>query len=81
MELPATKKPLTAQEKLNQMGNKDPVKDRRLEDIIGFIQVVTVAPAGTPKKFWDSIKIFDDTGTYHLYVFVEGVGWKSIELV
>ncbi len=72
------KKPLTAAEKIKQMGNNNPVKDTRLEDIIGFIQVVVVVPAGTPKKFWDSIKIYNNAGTFSLYIYVEGTGWKSV---
>lgn len=56
---------------------KPPVNDTRIEDIIGFIQTVTVAPTGTPKTFWDSIKLFNDSGTYYLYIYMQGVGWVS----
>lgn len=56
---------------------KGPVNDIRIEDIIGSIQTVLVAPTGIPKTFWDSIKLFNDSGTYYLYIYMQGVGWVS----
>ncbi len=68
---------ITPQDRLNQKGEKPAAQELHLENILGFIEVVAAAPAGIPKKFWDSIKIFNDTGVYYLYVYAEGIGWKS----
>lgn len=71
---------LTPEDRLNNRPKREPLKDVRLEDIIGSIQVVEAVPTGIPKTFWDSIKIFDDTGTYYLYVYANGIGWISTTL-
>lgn len=48
-----------------------------LQNILGFIEVLTVAPTYIPKTFYDSIKLVDDTGTYYLYLYMQGIGWVS----
>lgn len=66
---------LTPQERLNSMPPNDPTRDTQLQNIIGFIQVVSVIPAGLPKTFYDSIKIYKNGATQRLYVYATGVGW------
>lgn len=57
-----------------------PNEGQRLENIVGFIETVSAAPTGVPKTFWDSIKNYSNGGTYRLYVYVQGVGWKYTAL-
>lgn len=53
---------------------------KRVENLLGFIETVSTAPTGVPKTFWDSIKNYSNGGTYRLYVYVQGVGWKYTAL-
>lgn len=57
-----------------------PNEGQRLEQLVGFIETVSTAPTGVPKTFWDSIKNYSNGGTYRLYVYVQGVGWKYTAL-
>lgn len=50
-----------------------------LADLAGFFQLVTVAPTGTPKTFWDSVKLYDVGGVYRLYLYVNG-SWRLVVL-
>ena len=40
-----------------------------IQNITGFVQVVSVAPAGFPKSFFDQVKIYISGGTLRLYVY------------
>ena len=40
-----------------------------IQNITGFIQVVSAVPSGSPKYFYDQIKIYINGGTYRLYVY------------
>lgn len=46
-----------------------------LADLVGFLQLVTAAPTGTPKTFWDSVKLYDTGGVRRLYLYVNG-SWR-----
>ena len=65
----------TPEQKLNEL-NKNPLnKDVKVQDLVNFLEVVSVAPTGVPKKFLDSIKLYSNGGTYRIYFYLQGVGW------
>lgn len=40
-----------------------------IQNITGFVQVVSTTPAGFPKNMFDQVKIYINGGTLRLYVY------------
>jgi len=55
-----------------------------LFDLIGLIEVVSSAPTGVPKTFWDATKIYSNGGTRRLYLYVtdsvSSGAWRYVAL-
>lgn len=51
-----------------------------IRKILSLLEVVSTAPTGTPRTFYESIKLYSNTGTYRVYFYLAGVGWKYTAL-
>lgn len=64
----------------------DPSK-YKIEDFINIllalrttIKTVATAPTAVPRSFSEQLVIYSSGGTFKLYVYIVGIGWKSVAL-
>ena len=66
--------------KLNESTNNDFI-EKDIRNIIGLIETVSVIPNYFPKKFFDSIKIYESGTTYRLYIYSQtSKTWRYVAL-
>lgn len=59
----------------------------KIEDFLNILlalrttlKTVSTAPTSVPRSFNEQIVIYSSGGTYRLYVYIVGIGWKSTTL-
>lgn len=64
----------------------DPTK-YKIEDFINIllalrttIKTVATAPTAVPRSFSEQLVIYSSGGIFKLYVYIVGIGWKSVAL-